>query len=63
MLTGAPAVSVTTGVFVNRSAGVFVGAIDDAVSEYESVTTGMRVLMLLLPTWSVGAAGARTGAA
>jgi len=63
MLAGAPVVSVTAGVFANRSTGVFVGAIDDGVSEYESLTTGMRVLMLLLPTWSAGAVGATTGAA
>ena len=50
MLTGAPVVSVTAGVFANRSAGVVVGAIDDGASEYESLTTGMRVLMCLLPT-------------
>ena len=63
MFTGAPAVSVTAGVFANRSAGVVVGAIDEGASEYESLTTGMRVLMFLLPTWSAGAAGATTGAA
>ena len=63
MLTGAPAVSVTAGVFANRSAGVVVGAIDEGASEYESLTTGMRVLMCLLPTWRAGAAGAMTGAA
>ena len=54
MLTGAPAVSVTAGVLANRSTGVVVGAIDEGASEYESLTTGMRVLMLLLPTWSAG---------
>ena len=66
MLTGAPATSVTAGTFANGSVAVVEAAPEDAfagVSEYESLTTGMRVLMLLLPTWSAGAAGATTGAA
>ena len=63
MVTGAPASSETAGACENRSTGVFVGAIDDGVSEYESLTTGTRVLMCLLPTWRAGAAGAIVGAA
>ena len=63
IVAGAPASSETVGVWANRSTGVFVGAIDDGDSEYESLITGMRVLMCLLPTWRAGAAGAIVGAA
>lgn len=58
--------SVTAGTFANGSAAVVDPAPEDefaGVSEYESLTTGMRVLTLLLPTWRAGAAGATTGAA
>ena len=63
MVDGRARVVGDRGVCANRSTGVFVGAIDDGVSEYESLTTGMRVLMCLLPTWRAGAAGAIVGAA